>query len=50
MPMPVPFVTIGDGLACLSMAIAAVGMAWAAAWASVRSMAIRAEALRQAKR
>ena len=39
--------TTGDGIACLSLALVIVGTAWAAAWGTVRSMAIRAEALRR---
>ncbi len=38
--------TIGDGLACISAAIGVVGVTWAAVWHSVRSTAIRTEALR----
>ncbi len=37
----------GDGLACVAMALAAVGMSWAGAWAAVRNTAMRAEALRR---
>lgn len=37
--------TIGDGLAVIGGAVACVGFAWAAAWASVRSTAIRSETL-----
>jgi hypothetical protein len=40
-------VTTGDGLACLAGALIFVGIAWAAAWASVRNAGIRAEALRR---
>lgn len=39
--------TPGDGLACLAIALAAVGMAWAVAWCAVRTAAIRDEALRR---
>lgn len=39
--------TIGDGIACLAMALAVVSLAWAAAWSAVRSAAIRDEALRR---
>ncbi len=39
--------TTGDGLCCLSAAVAIVGGAWAVAWGTVRSQAIRAEALRR---
>lgn len=39
--------TIGDGLCALALAVAAVGMSWAGAWASVRSAAIRAEATKR---
>jgi hypothetical protein len=38
-------VTVGDGLAIIGVSLAFVGIAWAVAWASVRSAAIRAEAL-----
>lgn len=37
----------GDGLAVIGAAVASVGVTWAACWATVRSMAIRAEALRR---
>lgn len=39
--------TVGDGIASLALALAAVGMSWAAAWASVRNAAIRAEATKR---
>ncbi len=38
--------TVGDGMACIAGALIFVGTAWAVAWSSVRSAAIRAEALR----
>lgn len=37
--------TVGDGLAVVGAALGAVGISWAVAWATVRSAAIRAEAM-----
>lgn len=45
--MIVGALSTGDGLALIAAALAAVGMSWAAAWSTVRSMAIRADALRR---
>lgn len=39
--------TTGDGLGAIAAALAAVGVAWAVAWSSVRLAAIRDEALRR---
>lgn len=36
--------TIGDGICCLAVAFAAVGIAWAVAWSAVRLAAIQAGA------
>jgi hypothetical protein len=40
-------VTVGDGLCAIALALAAVGMSWAGAWAAVRNAGIRAEAAKR---